>query len=127
MAVSDQKDDFEDALAAFFSEHDIDHVRWQDDGLCHGMWSIFDLPQRPDGTGDRKRYREHLRWARPICFECPVFQECWDDAYDNHSQGVVQAGALLGHTFGAVRKRRLIIAYDMYLEYQNRKAPNGNH
>ena len=91
-------------------------VRWQDLALCHGMEDLFDFRRFSGEIGDSaKGKREELRneirdkkeIAEPICFECPVFNECWFDAYERLPVSVFQAGAALTSASEERRKATL--------------------
>lgn len=91
-------------------------VRWQDLGLCHGMTDLFDFRRFSGEIGDsnkasrrelRDEVREKKKRAEPICFECPVFNECWFDAYERLPISVFQAGAALTSAAEEQRRARL--------------------
>lgn len=118
------KDDIE--LILSLSNSDVES--WRDLGLCRGLFHIYDLPDSE--MSRKKRFaanQERVRLARPICFECPVFQKCWDDAYDNidNTEGVIRAGALLHSSVVKQRIKRLVLAHDLYVQYHERKHKHG--
>jgi len=99
---------------------------WKDDAVCHGMSDLFDLATeiprtKEERAGIKQDNRYKLAAARPLCFSCPVFEECWNDAYDNGDVGVIRAGALLNHELRAIRIKRLVIAWDIYMRLKKRK------
>ncbi|QGJ93010.1 hypothetical protein PBI_CHIDIEBERE_124 [Gordonia phage Chidiebere] len=125
MPLSD--DEFENLQILTGGERDVD--TWRDEGRCQNLYPVYDLPDREDTPSRRQRMkinREHLSVARPICFECPVFTACWDDAYDNIdiTLGVIRAGALLNSEVKNQRLKRLVVAHELYLQYHERK-PHG--
>ena len=124
MAVPLRDDEFENLPILTGDNRDVD--TWRDEGRCQNLYPIFDLPDQDDVRSRRRRMvinREHIAVARPICFECPVFKECWDDAYDNvdNTLGVIRAGALLNSPVKKQRLKRLVIAHELYVQYHERK------
>lgn len=109
-----------------------DIIRWQDQALCHGMEDVFDFRRFSGEIGDsdkttraelREEVREKKRLAEPICFSCPVFNECWFDAYARLPVSVFQAGAAL--TSGAEEQRRLRLEEALIKQqnwYRNKKV-----
>lgn len=96
--------------------------RWQDEGLCHGSYELFDLVDmeavdiEKDEVKSQNSYR--VRAARRICFECPVFETCWDDALLTLPNGVIRAGARLNNPLPKKRERALTVAWDSYQQYK---------
>lgn len=93
-----------------------DVVRWQDEALCIGHQATFDLSRYSGEIGESDRrtraelkqeVREKRELAEPICFECPVYNECWFDAYNHLPVSVIQAGAVLTSAAEGRRKRQL--------------------
>lgn len=105
--------------------------QWQDDALCHDMHEVFDLAT-PFNNEDRARTRSENKYrtatARKICFECPVFQECWDDAItaDAIPVGVIRAGARLVSAFQKVREKALMNAQIRYQNYREEQRHNDD-
>lgn len=102
-------------------------LTWKDRANCHGLHDLFDLEGDPKFTKEARRERRHdnkykIRTARELCFACPVFEECWNDAYDHEDIGVIRAAALLDNEIRAVRIKRLVVAWDIY---QRNKEKHG--
>lgn len=102
-------------------------LTWKDRANCHGLHDLYDLDMElvPTKKGRRQRRRENkykLRTARVLCYSCPVFEECWNDAYDHGDEGVIRAAALLDNAILAVRIKRLVLAWDTYQRNKEKYA-----
>lgn len=88
--------------------------KWKLDGLCNGSPDLFDLEEEDKfgAPGARKRNIKRVKEAKPICFQCPVFNECSEDALANVKMvnGVIRAGARLGNGFASKRRLALELA-----------------
>ena len=87
---------------------------WKDRALCHGLSAIFDLEESAGITKipvirSRAENKARLQVARELCDDCPVFQECWNDAWENDAVGVIRAGTALGSDVLAIRRKRLMM------------------
>lgn len=96
---------------------------WTFHALCHGMYDVFDLQinqnfQQHEDQKLENNYR--ARAAQPICFECPVFTECHEDALERLPVGVIQAGARLSSPFGKQREKALLRAHIKWQEHQSK-------
>lgn len=105
---------------------EINVETWKDLAECHGMTYLYDLNTNKAQTRSERQSmfaenRYKLATARPICFRCPVFEECWNDAYDQDDVGVIRAGALLNSEIKALRVKRLVVAWDAYQRYKEKK------
>lgn len=119
-----------------------DEERWQDKALCHGAESLFDIPDDTEVDYDylledpvaRKQYHRaraeevqyRRRAAKKLCYECPVFQECWDDAFHGPDgkvpdYGVIRAATALTNWFAVKREAALIVSLAKYDEHMERK------
>lgn len=97
--------------------------RWQNEALCHGLYEVFDLVDG-QGQGDASAAHENkyrLKAARKICFECPVFQDCWDDAFMTLPRSVIRAGARLSNGFAKTREEKLLTSYALWQEHKSKK------
>ena len=99
---------------------------WRDDALCHGMYEMFDLQELTNAgqmrTVQRRDDAYRVRAARNVCYECPVFQECWDEALVEMPTGVIRAGARLGNIFLKKREEAMNQSMARYVEYQRTKG-----
>lgn len=97
---------------------------WRYEALCHEQYDVFDLHTENNHTQTieqkiENRYR--IRAARRICFECPVFQQCHEDALERLPISVVQAGARLSSPFAKQRERALLRAHIAWQHHKFRK------
>ena len=100
--------------------------KWKLAGLCNGSPNLFDLEEEDKfgEPGARKRNAKRAKEAKPICFQCPVFDECSEDALANVKtvNGVIRAGARLGNGFASKRKLALELAKAERDHYRRRRS-----